>query len=114
MSTEQKEKLVHEYWDNFQNLPKSALETLFIHDLEKTETYKFLADEYAIPNANGKGKTIGVYGDSISVGDCPFGTQYSQNWPTEMALMLDSEFGKGEYRVQNFAMSARGAQKSGR
>ena len=48
-----------------------------IRDLEKTETYQFLADEYAIPNANGKGKTIGVYGDSISVGDCPFGTQYS-------------------------------------
>lgn len=31
-----------------------------------------------------------------------------------MALMLDSEFGRGEYRVQNFAMSARGAQKNGR
>ena len=28
--------------------------------------------------------------------------------------MLDSEFGRGEYRVQNFAMSARGAQKNGR
>ena len=77
MTAEQKEKLVHEYWDKMQNLPLSALQTSLIRDLEKTETYQFLADEYAIPNANGKGKTIGVYGDSISVGDCPFGTQYS-------------------------------------
>jgi len=39
MSSEQKEKLVHDYWAKFQNLPQSALETSLIHDLEKTETY---------------------------------------------------------------------------